>query len=328
MSLGARGPAPKRLKATSFMSSTHAKSGQPSLLAVRAFEAAARLGSFTQAADELRLTQSAVSRHVRTLEDWFAIPLFTRRGRQVALTDAGRGYFARVAEGLDCIRAANDAMLSRGRREDQVTLSLLPSVAALWLAPSLPDFTARHPDIDLRIHASRALADLRRDGIDLAMRYGQGGWLGMQAELLAREMLTPVCTAAFADRHGITADPASLAGVPVLMDDIPSGWSNWLEAAGLEAPLMRFGTRFDEGTSLYRAAAAGVGVALGRSLLVERDLAEGCLVAPIPVRVPSACAYWLVRAEGQAQGRAAAILADWLRERMRLATACGTCAPS
>ncbi|HYD31667.1 MAG TPA: transcriptional regulator GcvA [Azospirillaceae bacterium] len=300
------------------MTSTHARTGQPSLSAVRAFEAAARLGSFTQAAEELRLTQSAVSRHVRTLEEWFAVPLFTRRGRHVDLTEAGRDYFAHVAEGLNCIRAANDAMLSRSRREDQVTLSLLPSVAALWLAPSLPDFTARYPEIDLRIHASRTLADLRRDGIDLAMRYGRGGWPGVVAELLANEMLSPVCTPAFAERHGITADPASLVGVTLLMDDIPSGWSNWLKAAGLEAARMRFGPRFDEGNSLCRAAVAGVGVALGRSLLVERDLAEGRLVAPVPIRVPSTCGYWLVRAEGQTPNRATAVLADWLRERLRL----------
>ncbi len=303
------------------MNSTHPRAGHPSLSVVRAFEAAARLGSFTLAAEELRLTQSAVSRHVRNLEDWFAVPLFTRRGRFVALTEAGREYFARVADGLGRIRDANDAMLSRGRREDQVTLSLLPSVAALWLAPSLPDFTARHPDVDLRIHASRALADLRRDGIDIAMRYGQGGWAGLHAELLGRETLIPVCTPAFAERHDITTDPASLRDVTLLMDDIPGGWPNWLRAAGLTPAQMRFGTRFDEGASLYRAATAGAGVALGRSLLVERDLAEGRLVAPVPLGIPSLCAYWLVRAEGQAPNRAAAALADWLRERMRLTPA-------
>ncbi len=299
------------------MTQTHPRTGQPSLSAVRAFEAAARLGNFTEAAEELRLTQSAVSRHVRTLEDWFAVPLFTRRGRYVDLTAAGRDYFTRVAEGLNCIRAANDAMLSRGRREDQVTFSLLPSVAALWLAPSLADFTGRHPEIDLRIHASRALADLRRDGIDVAMRYGRGGWPGVHTELLAHEMLTPVCTPDFAERHGITADPASLIGVNLLMDDIPSGWANWMKAAGLDAARMKLGPRFDEGTSLYRAATAGVGVALGRSLLVEHDLAEGRLVAPIPVSVASTCSYWLVRAEGQVPNRATTVLANWLRDCLR-----------
>ncbi|WP_431855704.1 transcriptional regulator GcvA [Azospirillum sp.] len=303
------------------MIQTHAR-GHPSLAAVRAFEAAARLGSFTQAAEELCLTQSAVSRHVRTLEDWFAVALFTRRGRQVALTEAGREYFVRVSDGLGRIRDANDAMLARVRRQDQVTLSLLPSVAALWLSPSLPDFTARHPGIDLRIHASRALADLRRDGIDLAMRYGQGGWPGVEAEPLGFETLTPICTPALAVRHGITADPASLVGAPLLMDDIPGGWPSWLRAAGLDACGMTYGPRFDEGASLYRAAAAGAGVALGRSLLVARDLEEGRLVAPVALAVPALCAYWLVWAEGQAQTRASLALADWLRERMRQSSCC------
>ncbi|CAH2604343.1 Transcriptional regulator GcvA [Rhodovastum atsumiense] len=298
------------------MSSDHAAAGQPSLLAVRAFEAAARLGSFTRAAAELGLTQSAISRHVRTLEGHFTTPLFARHGRHIALTEAGRAYFGAVADGLARIRDANAALAARGRRQERVTLSLLPSLAALWLAPVLPEFTARHPGIDLRIHASRAIADLRRDGIDLAIRYGRGSWPGVAAALFAEETLTPVCAPALAERHGLFRSAEALASVPLLGDDIPDGWESWLRAAGLGALPVRLGPRFDESTSLYQAAVAGMGVALGRSLLVERDLAAGRLVAPVPVRVRASYAYWLVQPEGVTANRATQAMMAWLRSRV------------
>ncbi|TWA87898.1 LysR family glycine cleavage system transcriptional activator [Azospirillum brasilense] len=297
------------------MSLDHPTPGHPSLLAVRAFEAAARLGSFTRAAEELCLTQSAVSRHVRALEQCFAVDLFARRGRHIALTEEGRDYFGAVADGLERIRRANDALLRRGRRDERVTLSLLPSVAALWLAPRLPDFTGRFPDVDLRIQASMALADLRRDGIDLALRYGLGTWAGLRAELLAEERLIPVCAPAYARSLELGGDPACLRPALLLTDNIPGGWANWLRAAGLEPAGMRFGPRFDEGTSLYRAAAAGAGVALGRSLLVARDIAEGRLAVATPFSIPATYSYWLVQPEEQKPGRATGLLADWLREQ-------------
>ncbi|WP_158284042.1 LysR substrate-binding domain-containing protein [Azospirillum sp. TSO22-1] len=298
------------------MSQDHPRTGHPSLLAVRAFEAAARLGSFTLAAEELRLTQSAVSRHVRSVEEWFAVELFVRRGRYVALTDEGREYFGAVSDGLERIRRANDSLLRRGRREEQVTLSLLPSVAALWLAPRLPDFTGRYPDVDLRIQASMTLADLRRDGIDLALRYGLGTWPGLRAERLAEERLIPVCAPAYAGRLGLGGDPEGLAAAVLLTDNIPGGWANWLRAAGLDPAAMRFGPCFDEGTSLYRAAAAGAGVALGRSLLIDRDIAEGRLVVATPFSIPATYSYWLVQPEEQKPRRAASLLAGWLREQI------------
>lgn len=295
------------------MTETHELPGQPSLLAVRAFEAAARLGSFTRAAAELRLTQSAISRHVRALEDRFSTRLFLRLGRDIALTEAGRPYFAAVTDGLARIRDANAVLAARGRREDSVTVSLLPSLAALWLAPVLPEFTARHPGIDLRIHASRAFADFHRDGIDLAIRYGRGHWLGVVAEKFAEETLTPVCSPAFAARHKLSQSLERLAAVPLLGDDIPDGWETWLRAAGLENLAIQVGPRFDESASLYQAAAAGMGVALGRSLLVSREIASGRLVAPIAVQVPASFSYWLVQPDGVAPNRAARAMIGWLR---------------
>src|SRR5687767_4643067 len=136
------------------MSQTHIGSA-PSLLAVRAFEAAARRGSFTVAAEELGLTQSAISRHVRTLEEAFGERLFERRGRYVQLTEQGEAYFGAVSEGLRQVRTATHAMLMRNRRPESVAISLLPCLAALWLAPRLAEFTASHPKLELRIHASR-----------------------------------------------------------------------------------------------------------------------------------------------------------------------------
>src|SRR5438270_284406 len=162
---------------------------QPSLLAIRAFEAAGRLGSFTRAGHELGLTQSAISRHVHALEQCFGQSLFERNGRFIALTRAGTAYLSDLSIGLERIREANLRMTSRKRPGNRVTVSMLPSVAALWLAPHLHEFTETNPDIDLRIHASRSIVDFERDEIDLAIRYGLGNWPGSRAELLARETL-------------------------------------------------------------------------------------------------------------------------------------------
>jgi LysR family glycine cleavage system transcriptional activator len=288
----------------------------PPLAAVRAFEAAARLGSFTAAAREIGLTQSAVSRHVRTLEDMFGLKLFERRGRAVALTVAGESYFQPISEGMALIRSASAEMQRRGSRRNAVTISLLPSVAGLWLAPRLADFMGRNPGIELRVHASRALIDLASEGVDVAIRYGQGGWPGTIGERLASETITPVCAPDFARAHRLDTDPAALRNVPLLADDLVDGWSDWFAAAGI-APPKTIGPRMDDSASLYHAAAAGLGVALGRSLLVARDLREGRLVAPYALCVPASYGYWLVRPDRGEASPATRLLMRWLREQMR-----------
>ena len=296
------------------MSYTHNEREVP-LASLRAFEAAARLGGFTRAAIELGLTQSAVSRHVRALEDRFGARLFTRHGRSVALTDAGRDYAQSVAEAFRLLRSASARMYRRSTAEQRLTISLLPSVAALWLAPRLSDFTARNPAIELRIHASRQLVDFAVDDVDLGIRYGLGAWPDARSELLARETLTPVCSPEFARRHLSAGNASALRALPLLADDLVDEWRHWFEAAGIDSPASRFGPRFDDSASLYLAAASGAGIALGRSLLVERALRDGQLVAPIAVSAPATYAYWLVTPDRGEPRPAARRFMAWLRQQ-------------
>lgn len=295
------------------MSTDHVSKRLPSLLAVRAFEAAARHGSFTRAAAELHLTQSAISRHVRTLEAEFGVALFERRGRTIKLSEVGRTYFAAVSGGLSMIHDATRAVRDTHRRKQAVTVSMLPSVAALWFAPHISDFTQSFPDIDLRIHASRDLVDLARDGIDVCVRYGRGRWPGVDATLLATETLSPVCAPGLAADLDLAAGPYRLGGAVLLGDDLADGWAAWLDAAGLAPAQVRFGSRFNETATLYRSAAAGAGVALGRSLLTEREIAEGRLVAPFAVAVPASFSYWLVTLSGGPARPAVATFIDWVK---------------
>lgn len=285
------------------------------LAAIRAFEAAARLGSFTQAARELGLTQGAISRHVRALEDEFGTKLFNRIGRSVVLTRHGEAYYSRVGEGLQLIRLATREMQQRTRRTNQLTISLLPSVAALWLAPRLADFTARNPNVELHVHASRALVDFAFESVDLGIRYGLGDWPEVRCEKLATETLTPVCSAAFAAEHGLGTDPRALLSVPLLADDLVDDWEDWLRAAGIEKVSPRAPTRMNDSASVYHAAASGLGVALGRSLLIEQPIKEGRLVAPFELSVPAAYSYWLVLPDRGVPSPATRLFARWALEQ-------------
>lgn len=296
------------------MSVDHEFHGVP-LTAVRAFEAAGRLGSFTAAARALGLTQSAVSRHVRTLEDVFCVKLFERRGRAVVMTAAGEAYFRPVSEGMQLIRTASVDLRRRARRGSELTVSMLPSVAALWLAPRLADFTVRNPAIDLRVHASRVLIDLAVEGVDVGIRYGEGRWPGAISEFLVAETITPVCAPDFARVHGLDRGPAALQALPLLADDLVDGWRDWFAAAGLIVAEPG-GTRLDDSASLYHAAASGLGVALGRSLLVERDLREGRLVAPFALSIPATYGYWLVRPDRGEPSPVARLFMRWVRDQI------------
>lgn len=288
---------------------------RPSLNAVRAFEAAARLGGFTAAARELKLTQSAVSRHVRTLEDEFGALLFERRGRSVVLSEAGSAYYGAVTEGLHALRRASADMYRRRRASNQVTISLLPSLAALWLAPRLVEFTARRPGIDLRVHTSRTVVDMRRDGIDVCIRYGMGSWPDVEASRWAGEWLTPVCSPEFARTHDLIDKPERVTELRLLRDDIVEGWDSWLSAAGLSKAKLKFGPVIDESATLLKLAASGAGLALGRSLLIERDLAEGRLVAPFKTKAPARFSYWLATPQRSEPNAAVRALIHWLRRQ-------------
>lgn len=293
-------------------------SGLPSLAGLEAFEAAARLGSFTAAAGALHVTQSAISHRIRALEAELGTPLFVRVGRRVELTEAGRALSDAVRDGF--------ARLHEGVRELErlrgtaLTVSCSPSFAIRWLVPHLPEFRARHPEVDVRIAADDRLADPGRDGIDACLRYGAGGYPGLEHTRLSMERIGPVCSPALLERGRRLARPDDLADHVLLHDEVlrdhPGriGWRRWLEAAGATRVDPDRGPRFSHAHMALEGAVAGQGLALGRTTLVRRDVREGRLVRPFALELESGLAYWLLTPRGQALAGALRAFAEWLVE--------------
>lgn len=295
------------------MSKNHiARRELPPLMALRAFEAAARLGNFTLAAEHLFLTQSAISRHVRNLELRLGVTLFHRHGRRLALTPEGREYMTATGDAFERIAAAT-ATLRRRRPGDILTVSMLPSIAMKWFTPRLADFILAHPNVDLRLSASHQLVDLETDGIDMAIRYGRGDWPGVAAEELTDEEIMPVCSPRLAAGPPRLSTPNDLAHVTLLHGELHEDWRMWLTAVGCDHADETRGPKFSDAASLIQAAIDGLGVALGRTLLVADDLAAGRLVAPFALRLKGEFTYWLVTPKGRPPHPHFAAVRDWLR---------------
>jgi LysR family transcriptional regulator, glycine cleavage system transcriptional activator len=278
------------------------------LTALRTFEAAARHGSFTRAAEELRVTQGAVSRQVQALEERIGVALFERHGRNLTLSHEGR----RLANAAtDALERLGEAVAELGCASATVTLSMLPSVAACWMAPRMREFAVANPDIALRLSASRHLVDFQSEGIDAAIRYGPGGWADVEAERLAGERILPVCSPDYAG-HLDLHSPADLGRAHLLHSDVPDGWREWFAAAGCPDSYTDQGLYLDEDAALLRAAAEGEGMALGRSVLVARDLVQGRLVAPFDVSIEATYSYWFVAPAEARRRREVERVREWL----------------
>ena len=274
------------------MSNSHDRRRLPALRALQVFEAASRHGNFTGAAGELGVTQGAVSRKVQELESWLGQELFRRSGPKLTLTATGKALGVETGRALDILRAASDAAMPSPDRL-HVTLSMLPSVAAKWLAPRLARFVRTHPQIDLRVSAARHFVDFAADEIDAAIRYGKGNWPGLSADLLARETVTPVCARAYAEECGLKS-PKDLLGATLLHSDIEEDWRAWFRAAGLEKSAIPRGPKLGDDTATLQAALDGQGVALGRSVLVADDIQAQRLIAPFHISLEASYSYWFV----------------------------------
>ena len=290
------------------MRSTHAR---PALRSLQVFEAAARLGGFTAAGEELGITQSGVSRQVSDLEATLGIPLFVRNGARLAVTPAGERLAGQLA---DSFTRTWNAVADARRSEQVVTLSMLPSVATRWFAPRLGRFMARHPKIDLRITASRHLVDFATEGVDAAIRYSRLPAADLDAVKLGNEAVRPVCSPEYARRHGL-AEPGDLYRATLLYGDIPEDWSVWFRAAGCGDRPAPAGPRLGDDGAILQAALDHQGVALGRSLLVADDLSAGRLTAPFSVSLEASHAYWFVRPRSGAPKAAIDGVQTWLAEQ-------------
>jgi len=286
----------------------------PPLSSVRAFEAAARHMSFTQAADELGVTQSAVSHGVRDLENRFGVTLFDRNGRRLALTDSGRVYLPYAAEALERLRAGDRAIERPKRRERVLTVSVSPSFAAKWLAPRLGAFAVAYPEVDLRVSANPAHVDFADGEIDVAIRHGDGSWPHLHCERLCEEDVFPVCSPMLQGAEAL-ATPADLSSQVLIHHRDRSAWRAWLRHFGISpGKNVAHGPILNEMSLAIDAAVAGHGIALARTALVARDLREGRLLRPLVESVPAEFAYWIVCPPSHAQANNVAGFRAWLRD--------------
>src|SRR6185312_549357 len=254
----------------------------PSLNGLRAFEAAARHLSFTLAANELNVTQTAISHQIRRLEDELGIKLFIRQNRALALTPKAREYLPGIRAAFNDLRLATDRIQRKG--DDRVlTVSTLASLAAKWLLPRLSGFQEAHPDIDVHITTSTSLVDFRNGDVDAAIRYGRGQWSGLRADWLMADELFPVCSPALLKGDKPLRCPEDLANWTLLHSSggYDDDWRLWLTAAGLPPDISKQpGLSFDLIFMTVQAAIDGIGVAMGRTSYVEADIAKGRLVVP------------------------------------------------
>lgn len=284
----------------------------PPMAALRSFEAAAQLLSFKEAATQLHRTPSAISHQVRRLEQELGTALFHRDPHGLRLTDAGRDYLAAVRESLDGLAGAT-ARLRREHGAAAITVSLFPSLAVRWLIPRLSDFRARHPGIEIELVSSVRRADFDDGAIDAAIRFGTGDWPGLHAEPLMVEERLPVCSPGIAAGPPSLREPADLAHAVLLHNGAhPGEWAEWLADAGVRRTVVDRGPVFDASNEVLAAAASGLGVALGRTPLVEPDLESGRLVAPFDLRIRSEGRYWLVAPTATAAREPLATFRAWL----------------
>jgi LysR family glycine cleavage system transcriptional activator len=290
----------------------------PSLTSLRVFEAAARNSSFTRAATELHVTQAAVSRQVRQLEQQLDKTLFVRLHRRVELTQAGRALADELARTFASIARCVDEI--RGRRRQSLRLSVEPGFAARWLMPRLSRFWSAHSDIDLEVESSAELREIGRD-TDLAIRHidGASRGLGSGAILLASVACYPVIAPALLGKSGAVCRAPDLARFQFLHEDDGRAWQRWLDAAGAGDLAASRRVRLSDVALVMQAAIDGHGVALGDDLLAGDDIRGGRLVKLFPTEIRSG-AYWLVGVPSGRRSAAERTFADWLRAELTAAS--------
>lgn len=304
----------------------------PPLPALRVFEAAARLSSVSRAAEELFVTHGAVSHQIRALEEQLGFALFRREGRALVLTPAGEELLQAANAALRQI-ADTVASLKRRANPDRLSISVMPSFASRWLTPRIGAFIDRHPSAEVNITATGTLADFSRDGTDVSIRWGPGGYSGVRSELLMDDALFPVLSPALHAEHGLRV-PADLAGLPLLRSE-GEDWAPWFRAAGLDWPEPSSGLVLSDSAMVLQAALEGRGVALARRSLATLALRAGKLVRPFDISIEARHApegisanafphdlpfeqrprwrYWIVLPERTAETPLLAAFLAWLR---------------
>jgi LysR family glycine cleavage system transcriptional activator len=283
----------------------------PPLNALKAFETAARHESFTRAAEELCVTQGAVSHQVKALESVLGVKLFNRERQRLVITEAGREYLAVVRDAFDRIALGTERLTQR-QRSGVLTVSTSPDFAAKWLIHRLGRFAEVHPDIHLRISATMHHVDFAREDVDIAVRHGDGNWTGLDVVRLCSEELHAVCSPGLVSGWNRRVEPSDVLRFPLLHLDDHGDWTRWLEAAGVPATGISHGPVLNRASMVIDAAINGQGVGLARTTLAAWDLINQRLVAPFSVTLPLSKGYWIVCPQATSMLPKITTFRDWL----------------
>ena len=283
----------------------------PPLNNLKAFEAAARHESFTRAAEELCVTQGAVSQQVKGLEEGLGIKLFNRERQRLIITEAGRDYLLVVRDALDRIAVGTERLLQR-QNAGVLTVSTSPDFAAKWLVHRLGHFAEAHSGIDLRVSAAMHHVDFAREEVDLAVRHGDGNWPGLDAIQLSNELLFAVCSPKLLTGRRKLGKPADILRFPLIHLGSRADWTKWLRAVDVDGDGATHGPVLNRASMVIDAAINGQGVALARTTLAGWDLINGRLVRPFPESLPLSKTYWIVCPKVTSNVPKIVTFRDWL----------------
>lgn len=289
----------------------------PPLNALRSFEAAARHLSFTKAAEELFVTQAAVSHQVKALEDYLGIALFLRRNRALLLTEAGQNYYLEIRQMFEQLTLATSKIMLASE-QGSLTVCVPPGFAILWLVPRLSRFHEQHPEIDVRLKAVDEITGSLTDYVDIAIYYGRGSWPGVKSYRLHKEFLIPVCSPLLLQGPKPLKTPADLKQHTLLHDETRNAWREWFALVAEEPPAKKSGPVFSHSALALKAAVHGQGIALANSVLAKPELDSGHLVKVFPQALPTNDAFFMVCRESQADIGKVARFRDWLLSEVAL----------
>jgi LysR family glycine cleavage system transcriptional activator len=283
----------------------------PPLNSLKVFEAAARHLSFTRAAEELFVTQAAVSHQVKALEEFLGLKLFRRRNRSLLLTEEGQSYFTDIKDIFTSILEATDKVLERSEK-GSLTISLPPSFAIQWLVPRLAGFNEQEPDIDVRIKAVDMDDGSLTDDVDVAIYYGRGNWPGLRADKLYQEYLVPVCAPRLLDSDKPLNSLSDLSKHTLLHDTSRKDWKQFVKQHAVVDVNVNHGPIFSHSTMVLQAAAHGQGIALGNNVLAQPEIEAGRLISPFDEVLVSKNAFYVVCHSKQADIGRIATFRDWM----------------
>jgi len=283
----------------------------PPLNALRAFEASARQLSFTRAAEELFVTQAAISHQIKSLEEHLGIKLFMRKNRSLLLTEEGQSYYLDIKDIFNSLHDATERLLARGAK-GAITVSLQPSFAIQWLVPRLNAFNTLHPDIDVRIKAVDQAENSLTEDVDVAIYYGRGRWPDIHADKLHTEYLIPVCSPLLLNGKKPLETVNDLSQHTLLHDTSRRDWKRWFKQVGVRGGNVNHGPIFSHSTMVMQAAIYGQGVALAYSVLAKPDIDSGRLVCPFNDVLVSKNSYYIVCRDSQVDIGKIVAFRDWM----------------